>query len=65
MTSIAVAAGTTRSPMTRPEGRVYVKTILTLALALRLTVVAIVLFTIPERLVVQQSAGPWLIWPLP
>lgn len=43
MTSI-VAAQTPRSPATRPA-RVYVKTILSLALVLRLTVMAMVLFT--------------------
>lgn len=48
MTSIAVAAGTTHSPMTQPAARVYVKTILILALVLRLTVVAMVLFTYPR-----------------
>jgi hypothetical protein len=43
VTSI-VAAQTPRSPATRPA-RVYVKTILSLALVLRLTVMAMVLFT--------------------
>ena len=43
--SSIVAAPTPRSLATRPAARVYVKTILFLALALRLTVVAIVLFT--------------------
>jgi Dolichyl-phosphate-mannose-protein mannosyltransferase len=40
----SVAAGAPRSPATRPA-RFYVKTILSLALVLRLTVVAMVLFT--------------------
>jgi hypothetical protein len=43
----SVAAGAPRSPATRPA-RFYVKTILSLALVLRLTVVAMVLFTYPK-----------------